>query len=76
MSENQFKTPKYLTLNDLRAKLAGRSRSSIYSDLAAERIPRPFKLGGRLLWVEDEVDAHLGILRDSEKNYQKTFRED
>jgi prophage regulatory protein len=55
---------QYLTLGELRAKLAKRSRSSIYNDLAANRLPKPVKLGGRLYWSEDDVDAHLRLLRD------------
>lgn len=54
---------RYLTMRELRAKLRGRSRSAIYLDLEAGRLPQPLKLGGRLYWVEDEVDAHLGELR-------------
>ena len=49
----------YLTLTELRAKLGGRSRSAIYLDLEANRLPRPIKLGGRLYWPEGDVDAHL-----------------
>lgn len=55
---------RYLTLTELRAKLGGRSRSAIYLDLAAGRLPQPVKLGGRLYWPEGEVDAHLRTLRD------------
>ena len=54
----------YLTLNELRAKLGGRSRSAIYLDLEAGRLPQPIKLGGRLYWPEGDVDAHLRNLRD------------
>ena len=54
----------YLTLNELRAKLGGRSRSAIYLDLEAGRLPHPIKLGGRLYWPEGDVDAHLRNLRD------------
>jgi prophage regulatory protein len=49
----------YMTLNELRAKLGNRSRSAIYLDLAAGRLPPPLKLGGRLYWPEGDVDAHL-----------------
>lgn len=55
---------RYLTLTELRAKLGGRSRSAIYLDLAAGRLPQPVKLGGRLYWPEAELDAHLRTLRD------------
>ena len=54
----------YLTLNQLRKKLAGRSRSAIYLDLEAGRLPRPVKLGGRLYWAEAEIDEHLDALRE------------
>ena len=49
----------YLTLNELRAKLGGRSRSAIYLDLAAGRLPKPLKLGGRIYFPEADVDAWL-----------------
>lgn len=54
----------YLTLTELRAKLGGRSRSAIYEDLKAGRLPQPVKLGGRLYWPEGDVEAHLRNLRD------------
>jgi prophage regulatory protein len=54
----------YMTLNELRAKLGNRSRSAIYLDLAAGRLPQPIKLGGRLYWPEGDVDAHLLNMRE------------
>lgn len=54
---------RYLTFTELRAKLGGRSRSAIYLDLEAGRLPQPVKLGGRLYWPEGDVDAHLRNLR-------------
>ena len=50
---------QYLTLSDLRAKLGNRSRSAIYLDLEAGRLPPPIKLGARLYWPEGDVEAHL-----------------
>jgi prophage regulatory protein len=50
---------RYLTLTELRAKLGNRSRSAIYLDLAAGRLPPAIKLGGKLYWPEGDVDAHL-----------------
>ena len=55
---------RYLTLTELRTKIGGRSRSAIYLDLQAGRLPQPVKLGGRLYWPEGDVDAHLRNLRD------------
>ena len=54
----------YLTLNELRAKLGNRSRSAIYADLAAGRLPQPITLGGRIYWPEGDVDEHLRALRE------------
>ena len=54
----------YLTLTELRTKLGNRSRSAIYADLAAGRLPKPMKLGGRIYWAEDDVQDHLRNLRD------------
>ncbi|WP_395005033.1 helix-turn-helix transcriptional regulator [Cypionkella sp.] len=54
----------YLTLTELRAKLGGRSRSAIYVDLAAGRLPKPMKLGAKLYWPEGDVEAHLRALRN------------
>ncbi|HAD29248.1 MAG TPA: transcriptional regulator [Rhodobacteraceae bacterium] len=50
---------KYLSFHDLRAKLGGRSRSAIYLDMQANRLPTPIKLGGRLYWPEKEIDEFL-----------------
>ena len=54
----------YLTMTELRSMLGGRSRSAIYLDLAAGRLPQPVKLGGKLYWPEGDVDAHLRNMRE------------
>ena len=53
---------RYLNFRELRAKLGHRSRSAIYNDLAAQRLPQPIKLGARLYWPEGDIDKHLGAL--------------
>ena len=53
---------QYLNFSELRAKLGNRSRSAIYCDLAAVRLPGPLRLGGKLYWRESDVDAHLETL--------------
>jgi predicted DNA-binding transcriptional regulator AlpA len=53
---------QYLNFRQLRAKLGGRSRSAIYLDLALGRLPQPVKLGGKLYWPEEAIDAHLRAL--------------
>ncbi len=48
---------RYITLNQLSEKLGGRSRSSLYRDLENGQIPNPIRVGGRLYWIEEEVDG-------------------
>ncbi|WP_232279468.1 helix-turn-helix domain-containing protein [Roseobacter sp. AzwK-3b] len=50
---------RYLTLKEVSAKLGNRSRSAIYGDIAAKRLPQPLKLGGRIYWAESVLDAFL-----------------
>lgn len=49
----------YISFNDLQAKIGGRSRSSIYRDIAMGRLPQPLKFGARLYWIEADIDAAL-----------------
>lgn len=58
---------KLLDFNRLCRVLGGRSRSSIYRDVAAGRLPPPVKLGGRLYWREADIDAYIGELADVER---------
>jgi len=59
---------KYLRLNDLREKLGGRARSSIYRDIELGRLPRPFKLGSSIYWIESDVDEWIArSIRDQNK---------
>lgn len=50
---------RYLTLQGVQEKLWGRSRSSIYRDIALGRLPQPIKFGARLYWRETDVDAAI-----------------
>ena len=50
---------KYLNFSELRTKLGGRGRTTVYRDVEVGRLPKPIKLGGRLYWVEDQVDAAM-----------------
>ncbi|UWQ94828.1 AlpA family phage regulatory protein [Rhodobacteraceae bacterium M385] len=54
----------YITLSALSAKLGGRSRSSIYRDVEAGRLPPPIKLGRRIYWSKDAVDRTLTNLTE------------
>ncbi|AZQ69498.1 AlpA family phage regulatory protein [Silicimonas algicola] len=56
---------KYLSFPELRAKLGGRGRTTVYLDVAAGRLPAPIKLGGRLYWIESEVDDALSLHREA-----------
>lgn len=53
---------RYINFRDLRAKLGDRGRSTIYRDMDLDRLPRAIKIGSRLYWNEDEVDAKLAEL--------------
>ncbi len=53
----------YLTFNDLRHKLRGRGRTTIYQDVARGRLPTPLKIGNRLYWIESEVEAAIATHR-------------
>lgn len=55
----------YLNLNQLSQKLGGRSRSSIYRDVEAQRIPNPIKIGSRLYWIESSIDAYLATNKNA-----------
>ncbi|MDB2424017.1 AlpA family phage regulatory protein [Paracoccaceae bacterium] len=47
---------KLITFSQLRAKLGGRARSTIYLDIEHQRLPSPIKLGGKLYWEEAQLN--------------------
>ena len=47
---------KYQNFKELRQKLGGRGRTTVYRDIELGRLPRPIKLGGRLYWIDSQVD--------------------
>jgi prophage regulatory protein len=53
---------RYLTFNELRDKLGGRGRTTIYRDIAAKRLPTPIKIGSLNYFCEDQVNAALKAL--------------
>lgn len=55
---------RWINRRELSALLGGRSRSAIYADLAAQRLPKPTKLGGVNLWPLHEVESALARLRE------------
>jgi predicted DNA-binding transcriptional regulator AlpA len=56
---------KYLTFKELREKLGGRGRTTIYRDVEIGRLPNPIKIGGRLYWQEDTVETFLKELANA-----------
>lgn len=56
---------RYLTIEQLRAKLGNRSRTSIYRDIEARRLPKPLKFASRPMWREDEIDALMEATRET-----------
>jgi predicted DNA-binding transcriptional regulator AlpA len=59
MPAKDYRSPHYINFIQLQSKLGNRSRSSVYRDLEAGRLPKPVKFGGRLYWVEADIDAAL-----------------
>jgi len=57
---------KLLDFSRLCQALGGRSRSSVYRDVAAGRLPAPIKLGNRLYWREADIEARIKELADAE----------
>jgi predicted DNA-binding transcriptional regulator AlpA len=56
---------RYLSFRDLQFTLGGRGRSSIYRDDGPGGwLPKPVKIGARLYWREDEVDAAISALAE------------
>lgn len=53
---------KYLTLREVSERLGNRSRSAIYTDISSGRLPQPIKLGGRIYWPENVLEAHVESL--------------
>jgi len=56
---------KYLSFHELREKLGGRGRTTVYRDIELGRLPKPLKLGSTLYWVEQEVDECLMAQREA-----------
>jgi len=53
---------KLITFSQLRAKLGGRARSTIYLDIEHQRLPSPIKLGGKLYWEEAQLNDWFNAL--------------
>ena len=46
---------KLLSFKEVQVILGGRSRSSIYRDVASNSIPQPYKLARRVFWRDYEI---------------------
>ncbi|MEO0359518.1 MAG: helix-turn-helix domain-containing protein [Pseudomonadota bacterium] len=57
---------RYLTIAQLSRKLGGRSRSSIYRDVDAGRLPPPLRFGGRVYFAEDDIEAAMVTAADTD----------
>jgi prophage regulatory protein len=54
---------KYINFHELQRKLGGRGRSTIYRDFGPDGwLPKPKKIGSRLYWNEEDVDAAIASL--------------
>lgn len=50
---------RYMTRREVQDYLGGRSRSALHCDVAAGRIPKPRRLGGRIYWLRSELEAAM-----------------
>ena len=50
---------RYLTLDQVSEKLGGRSKASLYRDIAAGRLPQPIRFGRRCYFRESDIDAAM-----------------
>lgn len=59
MHEN-YRQERYLRMPELRKKLGGIGRSTVWRWVRDGRLPQPIRLGGRFsVWPEDAIDAVL-----------------
>lgn len=58
MTEQRAST-RLLSFQEVRNKLGGRGRTTIYRDVELGRLPKPVKIGSRLYWAEAEIDAAI-----------------
>ncbi|MDA8746660.1 AlpA family phage regulatory protein [Litoreibacter sp.] len=56
---------KYLTMTQLRAKFGDCGRTTVYRYVDEDILPEPIKLGGRLYWIESEVDEAIQSQREA-----------
>ena len=50
---------KLINFNELRKRLGGRVRSSIYLDMQNKKAPDALKAWGRLYWEEEQLNAWI-----------------
>lgn len=55
---------RYIGFKTVQEKLDNRSRSSIYRDIEAGRLPPGFKIGARRYWNEHELDDAITALAE------------
>ena len=56
---------RLITFDELREKLANRSRASIYRDIERGQIPKPLKIGRSVYWEETQISEHLKDLMEA-----------
>lgn len=54
---------RLLTIHDIAGPRIPRGKSAIYDDIAKGKFPKPIKYGGKNVWPESQIDAHIrGII--------------
>lgn len=54
---------KYISFDDAKHLLGGRSRASLYRDIKSGRLPSPVKIGHRRYWEIDELIDAIDALK-------------
>jgi len=56
---------RLITFDELREKLANRSRASIYRDIERGQIPKPLKIGRSVYWEETQIREQIKKLLEA-----------
>ena len=59
---------KYISFDDEKHLLGGRSRASLYRDIKSGRLPNPLKIGLRRYWEIEDLIAAIDALKPNPRS--------
>ena len=59
---------KYISFDDAKHLLGGRSRASLYRDIKSGRLPNPLKIGLRRYWEIEDLIAAIDALKPNPRS--------